>query len=325
MLHIHRWRNLHIVAQSADIYSGINRFRYLHAPFLQSMSLTSVGDEVLHASVDLHGHVFTGGAPISSLTLNNIALQACLPPLASLTRLSLCDVARYKPWTLIQFRAMLTACAPTLIELSINGLATEFCAYCYVPLAYVPVTLPCLRALWLSGGGWYVTSIIKTFTAPQLEFLSLNGIQTTKIRRDFEILGQGPGPRFPSTKSLTISRTPPLNPPRSLFPTSFGDITHLTYLYVGSDELLLSLASDSELLVDLRTLTIYPLFDGAKCQHHYEKVLCDMLTARMSQGRAIIQLRLDACSLQLMGNSRMEWLKERVGVESLTSEPTNHI
>jgi hypothetical protein len=281
------------ILQAPQIYSTLSYFELLTAPQLSELTLRGHGLDWL--SIDRVRHVFRGGSPtLSSLHLSNISLRSYIPPLFTITKLSLQNIHLSRLWGYPHFHAVLTA-APLLTELSIDGLVIDH----WEAQTYGPIDLPSLRLLCLSGNDIRVSYILLSISMPRVESLTLNGLTAFINHTVFQANSPpaGAAARYPTIRFLAFIGGVPLH-------RFFED-------------------ANPNLLTpwpQLETLTLFPLFPNGY-NAAFAQSLCDHIGFRINRGYPLRRLRLDSESWSSLQSEIREKLDVQVDVQVLTQAP----
>lgn len=217
----------------------LHNLHSVSAPFLRRIDISCPercfddegGDSILPA----WGQIFVGGTPsLTSISMKNIGLQCCLPPLGSVTAIYLCCGSPYSTGITSDEWVKMLSSAPSLLHLEIDGdLEVEFWS------PSMAFEMPQLQRLSISAndnGKSSFHGFLGCIKAPRLEVLLLKYFTVE------ETGGVRPNP-FPSLHTLILQNIF-LDQDQSLedlgsldnLLAAFPDIQHLVCTIQEADE-----------------------------------------------------------------------------------------
>jgi hypothetical protein len=246
--------------------------------------------------------IFTGGTPLlTSVELQGDGGVRVRPPCGAVTTLTLGNVNTSRKWNAIHFHAFLAA-MPRLTSLYIDG---EIIGSWRDP---EPVMMPSLMSLDINFGHsnyLFVACIITTLKAPNLESLTLRGVDLLYLAAILES-------RYPALQSLHFYNVF-IDYSAKCFATvltMLPSVTHLSLIggdvHEASGILANNIYGADILLPELNSLRFEPLDDKADS-------IYDLISHRLTYGKPIT--RLQSSSFDAISPKHHVWLRERLELE----------
>jgi len=315
--HVDRWSSFALEGcYEQSVYMALSRLHHLRAPALRKLTITFEDMMDSLVGTNFSSQIFTDGAPLLTHARLDM-LRCCWPPLNTLTSLDLLQPHRSE---LVYNRFLQTlTTSQCLTRLCLQ--ARDIVYDCWRLDRYTTKQLPTLRSLQLIQMSYLTSSLLLAVSAPQLESLQLEGIESNHLSAFCE--APCGALKFPALQFLTLKAV-------YFQPGSYIDlcrviptITHLTivsmydidklFRSIGERHPLEGRSSDGPIWPYLQTIVIHSVEDHDGRLDLLGLHLCEMISARITMRRPIQKLVLEAELLSAV--ERLDLLRGRVVVE----------
>jgi hypothetical protein len=310
MSYMTRCRQLSMVSNQPEIiHDMVKNLHAIKAPLLESIQIQCYDLENA-PYLDFHTTIIDGGAPaLTSILIEGWGLHQCLPPLTSITSLTLLRATWLMEWT--DFRDIVGG----LLALTCLVIGDIFYNNLIPDNFESTIVLPSLKSLRIYANHDscpLADQILLATSAPALEILVLICV----LEQDLEDISQSlNSDRFPRLRYLSILSDHEYEYELSqqswiLFCSVFPCVTHFT-LQSNADDLIMALASLTPLILpNLHTLSFGHISARPVTS------LCNLVTNRNVAGRPLSSLQIPTATLHHKAfASSLHQLRESVEVE----------
>lgn len=199
--HVARWRFLHLIAECrTSVYHATLYLTSITVPILETLRVTVVDTVHSNAINSLPSNIFSGGAPsLLEVHMEDIPVQQCLPPMASVKHLKLVSPRTTK---LRGYHSVFST-LQCLTHLEIHNHITH--TFDTDP----HVTLPSLLSLKIFVADTVTISAMLIFIdAPQLVSLTIGSLIEYDLDVFYESRLPDDAPKFPLLRTLTLNQDP---------------------------------------------------------------------------------------------------------------------
>lgn len=314
LAHHHRWKTLSVTSQSTSyIQLFIAMLQPLHTQWLESLTIQVYSDFPDTRKDNSYTPILQQGAPnLHSISLLNINLLSCCPPLNALKGLT--------NWIFQPTRAMDYCQISDVLLHSFSLTSLQLSSQTLLPCAgqkISPISLPSLVDLYLDFNNLEDRTLLRLFTALQMPNLKSLGVRDVvhEVAASFAhfIWGQS-GSRYPALDSLELQSVDFTN----LFTVDsvrpLQSITSLSLLDSNEDDALeTAIASAS---VGDNSLPLWPRLRNLKISYCNMDTLQDFIIMREEAGIPLTSLRFmdmpDYDGAMEIAEDEKQWLREHV-------------
>lgn len=311
-----RWRRLSVTSHSTPYTQNIiSMLRPLHTPKLETLTIEAYSDFSDAGKDNTYTPILQKGAPnLHSISLLNISLLSCCPPLSTLKELT--------NWVFQPTRAMSSYQLADVLRHSLSLTTLQLSSQTMLPWAgekTPPISLPFLTDLCLDFNHLGERSLLRLFTTfetPSLKSLRIRDLVYELAASFAQFLWEQSSSRYPLLESLEL-KSVDLAP--DLFTIDFvrplQSITSLALLDSNEDHALeaaIASAEDSNML-------LWPRLRCLKLAYCSTDTLHDFILSREEAGVGLTSLHFtdlpDYDEMEIADEEK-GWLQEHVALVS---------